>query len=182
MTPLNTTNIIARLPGNQVLVRKDRAADNPNGKSEEENRALQKLKNRDQEVRQHEAQHSRNLETIPIGGPQYTYTIGPDGKVYATGGQVIVATGTSSDPETALRKARALKSTALSTGEPSSTDMAAAVSAREMEMEAIIKMARENNNSGNEKDEEIPNPANEKIKRYQTASTALTESFVNRLV
>ncbi len=195
MTSLNTTNIIARLPGNQVLVQKGRAVDNPNEKSEEENRTLQKLKNRDQEVRLHEAQHNRNPGTVSIGGPQYTYTIGPDGKVYATGGQVMVTTGASGDPKTALRKARALKSAALSTGEPSSMDMAAAVSAREMEMEAIIKLAREekekqeglsihvgNNKTGPENHEGVRSPANEKINKYQSASTALRESFVNHLV
>ena len=143
MISLISDNIIARLSGNQVLVQKDRNSDNPNELTDEEKRVLKELKNRDHEVRSHESKHMRNPEVLAISGPQYSYAFGPDGKPYAVGGKIMITTGASRDPESALRKAQALKGAALAPGEPSSQDLAAAGSAQTMEMEAVEKMALE---------------------------------------
>ena len=91
----------------------------------------------------HEAQHMSNPELTTIGGPHYTYTIGPDGKPYVTGGSVTISTGAVKDPDDAIRKARAMQNSSLSVGEPSTQDLAAAGSAKAMEMDAVFEKSGE---------------------------------------
>ena len=142
MISIQNNNILMRLPGNQVLVLKDK---NPANPTDEEKRSIQELKKRDSDVRSHEARHMKNHDVIPIGGPQYTYTIGPDGKPYATGGKVAITTGVTSNPDVALRKARAMRDSALSSGDASPQDLGAAESAKAMEMEALAAKAGKKN-------------------------------------
>mgnify|MGYP002862147563 CR=1 FL=1 len=141
-------HILAQLPGKQVLVAKQNTSEKI---SDEEQLALQKLKKRDQEVRTHEGQHMSNPELTAIGGPNYTYTIGPDGKPYITGGNVTVSTGAIKDPDDAIRKARAMQNASLSVGEPSTQDLAAAGAASAMEMDAVVEKASENKEKNSER-------------------------------
>jgi hypothetical protein len=125
--------IISRLSGNQVLVAKKQNTDSPDSNKQ---KAVEQLKSRDKEVRAHEAAHSTNPELIKIGSSQFDYTIGPDGKAYATGGKVTLSTGNSRTPEEALSKAEALKKAAMAPGEPSSQDFQTLNAAVAMEFEA----------------------------------------------
>jgi len=129
----SNTQIIGRLSGNQVLVAKKQNRDDPESN---EQKAIERLKNRDKEVRTHESSHSNNPELIKIGSAQFDYTIGPDGKAYATGGKVTLATGIARTPEDALAKAEALKKASMAPGEPSSQDFQALSAAQSMEYEA----------------------------------------------
>ena len=65
----------------------NRASANPplNGS---EQAMLRELKQRDQQVRQHELAHIAASGGLAQGGPSYTYQRGPDGQNYAIGGQV----------------------------------------------------------------------------------------------
>jgi len=125
--------IISRLSGNQVLIEKKQNPDSPDSNKQ---KAIEQLKSRDKEVRTHEASHSTNPELIKIGSAQFDYTIGPDGKAYATGGRVTLSTGNSKTPEEALSKAEALKKASMAPGEPSSQDFQAHNAAVAMEFEA----------------------------------------------
>lgn len=125
--------IIGRLAGRQVLVARIQG---PEGQDSSEQKAVQELKRRDKEVRMHEAAHSSNPDLVKIGAAQFDYTIGPDGKAYATGGRVTLSTGRARTPEEALSKAEALKKAAMAPGEPSSKDFQALNSAIAMEFEA----------------------------------------------
>jgi hypothetical protein len=125
--------IISRLSGNQVLVAKKQ---NPDDSASNKQKAVEELKSRDKEVRNHEAAHSTNPELIKIGSAQFDYTIGPDGKAYATGGKITLSTGNSKTPEEALSKAEALKKASMAPGEPSSQDFQALNAAVAMEFEA----------------------------------------------
>lgn len=127
------TKIIGKLSGNQVLVAKKQ---NPEDLSSKKQEAIDQLKSRDREVRIHEASHSTNPELIKIGSAQFDYTIGPDGKAYATGGKVTLSTGNSKTPEEALAKAEALKKASMAPGAPSSQDFQALNAAVSMEFEA----------------------------------------------
>lgn len=80
--------------------------------------------------------HSTNPDLIKIGPTQFDYTIGPDGKAYATGGNVTLSTGNPGTPEDAIVKARALKLASMAPGEPSSKDFQALNAALSMEFEA----------------------------------------------
>lgn len=127
------TQVLGRLSGNQVLVAKQQNPDDP---ASNKQKTIDELKSRDKEVRTHEAAHTTNPELIKIGSAQFDYTIGPDGKAYATGGKVTLSTGNSKTPEEALSKAEALKKASMAPGEPSPQDSQALNSAVAMEFEA----------------------------------------------
>ena len=74
--------IIGRLGSSHVLVAKERDTSAPESK---EQKAIDELKRRDKEVRVHEAAHGSDPRLVKIGAAQFDYTIGPDGKAYATG-------------------------------------------------------------------------------------------------
>ena len=136
--------IIGRLSGNKVAVAKVReqqgvAHDDP---------ALERLKQLDRDVRAHESAHAAASGVQTIGSPRFRYTEGPDGKMYAVGGEVTVAVQSSGRPDDAMRAAQALRASALSSDNPSAADLGAAAEAGRMEMEALAAMARENRNAG----------------------------------
>ena len=140
--------IIGRLYGNQVLVAKKQDADVPDSGRQ---KVIEELKRRDKEVRAHESAHGANPELVKFGSTQFDYTIGPDGKAYATGGRVILSTGSSKTPEEALLKVEALKKASRAPGEPSSKDFQALNAAVAMEFEAmnrIYSASKERNESG----------------------------------
>lgn len=132
--------IIGRLGSSHVLVAKERETNAPDSK---EQQAIDALKRRDKEVRAHEAAHSGDPRLVKIGAAQFDYTIGPDGKAYATGGRVTLSTGNARTPEEALSKAEALKKASMSPGEPSSKDFQALNSAIAMEFEARNQIYRD---------------------------------------
>jgi hypothetical protein len=135
-----STSIVANLPMNQVLVAKDNS-ENPMQVSSE-NQYLKDLKNRDAEVRSHEASHAAAAGPYLVRGPQYQYTIGPDGRVYATGGNVqIDMSAVRNNPSATIQKAQQLRSAATAVSEPSSADLAAASLASYMENEAISQLS-----------------------------------------
>ena len=148
---MNTINdiIVGKFPGNHVLIiRGDNIAD-PNS---EEQKIIGKLQIRDKEVRAHEMAHGTDPNLIKIGSTQFDYTIGPDGKAYATGGKVTLSTGSPNSPEDALAKAESLKKASMAPGEPSPQDFQALNAAISMEAEAI------NNLYSNNKDKLNNNP------------------------
>lgn len=134
--------IISRLSGNQVLVAKKHE---PGAPDSSEQNTIEELKRRDKEVRAHESAHGGDPRLVKIGAAQFDYTIGPDGKAYATGGRVTLSTGSARTPEEALSKAEALKKAAMAPGEPSSKDFQALNSAVAMEFEARNQIYRDKN-------------------------------------
>src|SRR5690606_19805714 len=67
--------------------------------TEDEQRQVDKLKQRDQEVRRHEQAHVAAAGRYANGGPKYEFTTGPDGRQYATGGHVNIDVGPANTPE-----------------------------------------------------------------------------------
>ncbi len=129
----NGIQIIGKLPGNRILIARPQNTDDPESAKQ---KIIESLKKRDQEVRIHESSHGTNPELIKIGPAQFDYTIGPDGKPYATGGKITLSTGNPQTPEDALAKARALRQASMAPGEPSYKDFQALNSALAMEFEA----------------------------------------------
>jgi len=114
--------------------------------TEAEQKQVEELKKRDQEVRTHEQAHQR------VGGqyasaPTYDYQKGPDGRRYAVGGQVqIDASAIPGDPQATIEKMRIVKAAALAPAEPSSQDRkvaAAADSTAQQAQSEKIQMERE---------------------------------------
>lgn len=96
--------------------------------SEDEQKQVDKLKAIDTKVRQHEAAHQAAGGGV-VGGASFTYTKGPDGRSYATGGEVPVSAPAARSPETAIQQAQQVKAAALAPADPSGQDLSVAASA-----------------------------------------------------
>ncbi len=104
---------------------------------------LQKLQARDREVRAHEQAHLAAAGDIARGGPTYTYQRGPDGRMYAVGGEVSLDTSPiQGDPEATLAKARQIQASATAPADPSPQDRAIAAAAAQMAAAASLELAR----------------------------------------
>ena len=115
---------------------------NPNELSEDQKRAISQLQARDSEVRAHEAAHQAAGGGM-TGGASYTYQKGPDGRMYAIGGEVSISTKGGSTPQEEMANARQVQAAAMAPANPSGQDYAVATSAKVMEMKAQQELAKE---------------------------------------
>jgi hypothetical protein len=112
--------------------------------SREEQQRVESLEQRDREVRAHEAAHLAASGGHARGGAHFSYKRGPDGKLYAVGGEVgIDVSAVSGDPEATIRKAQAIQRAALAPAEPSGQDRSVAAQAAAMAAQARQRLARE---------------------------------------
>jgi hypothetical protein len=110
--------------------------------SAEELAEVAKLVARDHQVRGHEAAH------LAAAGPmattvEYTYEMGPDGKIYAVGGKVKLTVSPGQTPEETLAIARQVRAAAQAPADPSGQDVLVAAEAGEMEADAVRQIAAE---------------------------------------
>lgn len=111
----------------------------------EEEKQVQELKQRDQEVRAHESAH-KTAGGGYVGNISYTTQTGPDGRQYAIGGEAqIDASPISGKPEQTIRKMDIVIRAALAPAEPSSQDYAVARAAQATRLEAQKELAQNNN-------------------------------------
>lgn len=97
---------------------------------------IRELQARDEEVRAHEAAHAAAGGAY-AGAPSYTYERGPDGRSYATGGEVgIDISPIPGDPQATLQKAQQVRTAALAPAQPSAQDMRVAQKAAAMAAKA----------------------------------------------
>ncbi len=108
--------------------------------SREELRQIQKLQTRDTEVRSHEQAHLAAAGQYAAGGASFSYTTGPDGKRYASGGEVPIDVGREKTPEATIQKMRTVKRAALAPANPSATDRQIAAQAAMTEGEALREL------------------------------------------
>jgi hypothetical protein len=111
--------------------------------TESEQEQIRELKRRDGEVRRHEAAHIAAAGPYARGGPTFTYTRGPNGVQYATGGEVSIDVSPESTPEKTLRKAAVVRRAALAPQEPSAKDRSVAAQASQLAAEARRNLAIE---------------------------------------
>ena len=116
-----------------------------NDLSPQEEEMVTELEARDAEVRAHEAAHQAAGGGM-TGAATYTYQQGPDGKMYAIGGEVSISMSAGSSPEETIANARQIAAAAMAAGEPSPQDFSVAASARVMEMKAQQQLSREKEN------------------------------------
>ncbi|AXX92472.1 hypothetical protein CPU12_09465 [Malaciobacter molluscorum LMG 25693] len=100
-------------------------------------RVLSKFQNLDAQTRAHEQTHA-SLSTTR-GAINYTYQMGPDGKLYATGGHVRLDTSIPKDPVAALAKLDELKKASSGPSELSSADASIARAANLNKMLILSK-------------------------------------------
>lgn len=110
----------------------------------EQREQVEKLKERDREVRTHEQAHASRAGGYAQGGPQYQLQAGPDGRQYAVAGHVDIDTSPiPGNPEATLQKARVIQAAAQAPAEPSGADRAVAAVAVKMAQDALKQMQAE---------------------------------------
>ena len=120
-----------------------RSGSTPGELTAEQQQVVRELKARDAEVRRHEQAHVAAAGDLVLSGPTYTYTTGPDGQRYATGGEVQIDTSPESTPEETIQKAERIVRAALAPAEPSGQDRRVAAQARSMAASARVELAQE---------------------------------------
>ena len=122
---------------------KDKPGRSDRDRDDAKTRQVDKLKQRDTEVRQHEQAHLAAAGPYARGGPTFEYQTGPDGKRYAVGGEVQIDTSpVEGDPQATIQKMQAVRAAALAPAEPSAQDRSVAAKAA-----AEIQKARAESNS-----------------------------------
>lgn len=99
------------------------------------------LQKTDREVRAHEAAHVAAGGPYVRGSASFQFTTGPDGKLYAIGGEVSIDTApVSNDPEATIQKMQTVERAALAPAQPSPQDNAVAASAAQEEGQARMEL------------------------------------------
>ena len=114
----------------------------PGELTEEEQKEVTELRERDREVRAHEQSHLAAAGPYAQGGAQYDYQRGPDGRRYAVGGEVHIDTSEAKEPEETIRKAQVIRRAAMAPAEPSPQDRRVATEASRMESEARQELSQ----------------------------------------
>jgi hypothetical protein len=111
--------------------------------TEEEEKTVQKLKARDQEVRAHENAH-KTAGGGYAGSISYETQTGPDGREYAIGGETQIDTSpVPGKPDATIRKMDIVIRAALAPAEPSSQDYAVARAAQQARLDAQREIAEQ---------------------------------------
>lgn len=107
---------------------------------------VQKLKQADTSVRQHEAAHQA-AGGAHAGGATFTFTRGPDGKNYATAGEVPIDVSAESEPAATVAKMEQVKAAALAPADPSPQDLRVAAQADAAKLQAQSEQRRQGGDS-----------------------------------
>ncbi len=147
--------------------------------SKDEQAKIQQLKRRDLEVKAHERAHLSAAGSLAVGGASFTYTRGPNGVRYATGGEVNINTSpVNDDPAASLRKADVIRRAALAPASPSSQDQSIANRATAMAETArteLIQQTQEEQKIEKEsKKTEVEKEENELKNNNEVNNTAST--------
>lgn len=109
----------------------------------EQERVISELKNRDKEVRSHEAAHAA-VGGAYTGSPSYSYQQGPDGKRYAVEGEVSVDLSIiKGDPRATIAKMQKVHAAALAPVNPSIQDTRVASTATQLILQAQSELLTE---------------------------------------
>lgn len=106
-----------------------------------EEKQIQVLQARDQEVRTHEMAHAAVGGSF-AGAPSYTYETGPDNKKYAVAGEVSISVSPiEGDPKATIDKMEQVHAAALAPAEPSTQDRKVAAQASQIMVQARGELA-----------------------------------------
>lgn len=114
----------------------------PGELTEEEKQQVAELKQTDARVKAHERAHAA-VGGQYAGAPSYDYVRGPDGQMYAVGGEVAIDISAEADPEATLQKATQVAAAALAPADPSGADRAVAAAAAQLRLQALAEMRAE---------------------------------------
>ena len=97
-----------------------RSSKSENFDREDYERVVKRFEDADTQIRTHEQTHSATSNIVST--PQYDYQTGPDGKLYATGGEVRVDTSIPKDEKAAQAKLDEIEDTSSAPNNLSSAD------------------------------------------------------------
>lgn len=141
----------------QSKVKQNKNNSNSNEKSPEEKKEIENLEKTDQKVRAHEQAHLAAGAGLVRGGASFEYTRGPDGKMYAVGGEVkIDISPVNGKPDETIRKMQRVVAAALAPVDPSPQDRAVATIARNMQAKAQMEKSEEARQGGQSKESTNP--------------------------
>jgi hypothetical protein len=112
--------------------------------NEDQKQQVRELKKRDAEVKSHEQAHMASGGGLVQSGASFEYQSGPDGRMYAVGGEVKIDMSAERTPEATIRKMQQVRRAALAPAEPSGTDRAVAAQAAQIEARARMERSQEN--------------------------------------
>jgi len=110
----------------------------------EQQREVNEFKKIDREVRAHERAHMAAGAGLVMGGANFQYQRGPDGKMYAVTGEVKIDTSREKDPRDTIAKMQQVRRAALAPAQPSGQDRSVAARAAQIEAEARLELVQEN--------------------------------------
>jgi hypothetical protein len=145
MNDISTLESVQKTPAAGAGIHSSSAsnqASTGNSLTAEEQRQVDELKKTDAEVKAHEQAHKQAGGRWVRGGANYEYTIGPDGKRYAVGGEVSIDTSKEKEPQETIDKMEIVRRAALAPAKPSAQDRSVASKASQIEAEARIEMSR----------------------------------------
>lgn len=132
---------------NQTIIQQEsdkRKAESEKDKVEDQKDSqIRELKQIQQEVIAHEAAHQAAAGELG-GGVSYTYTQGPDGQKYITGGEVPIRFKEGATPEETLRNMQKVQAAANAPADPSGQDMKVAAKAAALAAKARSEISQEN--------------------------------------
>lgn len=103
---------------------------------------IRRLINWENHVKQHEQAHM-SVGGDLAGGASYSYTTGPDGKRYISGGEVSISIPSSDKPEEMIRILERVKRAALAPADPSAQDIKTASMAASRQSAAYVQLSRQ---------------------------------------
>ena len=109
---------------------------------DEKDAQIRELKQTEREVIAHEAAHQAAAGEFG-GGVSYSYTKGPDGKSYITGGEVPIKMKQGATPEETLRNMQQVQRAANAPADPSGQDMRVAAKAAAMASKARAQLSQD---------------------------------------
>jgi hypothetical protein len=140
----------------------------------EQEKEVEKLKKRDAQVRAHEMAHVAAGGAYIKGGVSYSYQKGPDGQMYAVGGEVSIDTSpVKNNPQATITKMETVKAAALAPADPSGADRAVAAAAEQEE----IKAQQEESQQKTEKGQSGNNAGQPGQEGLSQGKSATTESY-----
>lgn len=148
----------------------------------EEEDQIRELKKRDREVKTHEQAHLSAAGTAARGGASFSYTTGPDGQQYATGGEVSIdLSAEPGAPEKTIQKMRQVRAAAMAPADPSAQDHQVAAEANQISNEARAEIRKETQAEANEEESPGRDDFASQIDRAYAASSGQGAEMEQRI-
>lgn len=137
---------------------------------------IQKLKSRDQQVKAHEMAHVSAGGQYVTSGVNFSYQKGPDGIMYAVGGEVgIDLSAIANNPQATIAKMQVVRNAALAPSDPSPQDRRVAAAASQIISSAQAQLL-ESQGSDNQEEKDSGTRVNG-AKLYESSSIEKGETI-----